>query len=140
MAALTEEQTLLKEQAASWARDEAPVAKFREMRDSGNELGFDKATWEAIGELGWAGIVVPEEYGQQLVRPVYGDPFLHTELGLGSGGTSLGGLMQRAAVSTSVVASAATGSVTPAGDSLLPQPADTTAMVATSEILKIRME
>ena len=32
MAALTEEQMLLKEQAASWARDEAPVAKFREMR------------------------------------------------------------------------------------------------------------
>ena len=42
MAALTEEQSLLKEQAKSWARDEAPVAKFRQMRDSGNEFGFDK--------------------------------------------------------------------------------------------------
>ena len=63
MAALTEEQTLLKEQAQTWARDEAPVAKFREMRDSGNEHGFDKATWAAIGEMGWAGIVVPEPYG-----------------------------------------------------------------------------
>ena len=63
MAALTEEQQLLQEQAKSWARDEASVAKFREMRDSGNEKGFDKATWAAIGEMGWAGIVVPEEYG-----------------------------------------------------------------------------
>jgi alkylation response protein AidB-like acyl-CoA dehydrogenase len=63
MAALTEEQALLKEQAKSWARDEAPVAKFREMRDSGNEQGFDKAVWAAIGEMGWCGIVVPEEYG-----------------------------------------------------------------------------
>ncbi len=63
MAALTEEQSLLQEQARSWARDEAPVAKFREMRDSGNEFGFDKATWSSIGEMGWAGIVVPEEYG-----------------------------------------------------------------------------
>jgi alkylation response protein AidB-like acyl-CoA dehydrogenase len=63
MAALTEEQSLLKEQAKSWARDEAPVAKFREMRDSGNEFGFDKATWSSIGEMGWAGIVVPEEFG-----------------------------------------------------------------------------
>jgi alkylation response protein AidB-like acyl-CoA dehydrogenase len=63
MAALTEEQSLLKEQAKSWARDEAPVAKFREMRDSGNEYGFDKATWAGIGEMGWAGIVVPEEFG-----------------------------------------------------------------------------
>jgi alkylation response protein AidB-like acyl-CoA dehydrogenase len=63
MAALTEEQALLKEQAKSWAQEEAPVAKFREMRDSGNEFGFDKATWSRIGEMGWAGIVVPEEFG-----------------------------------------------------------------------------
>jgi alkylation response protein AidB-like acyl-CoA dehydrogenase len=33
------------------------------MRDSGSELGFDKATWSAIGEMGWCGIVVPEEFG-----------------------------------------------------------------------------
>jgi alkylation response protein AidB-like acyl-CoA dehydrogenase len=63
MAALTEEQALLKEQAKSWARDRAPVARFRKMRDSGNELGFDSATWSSIGEMGWAGIVVPEEFG-----------------------------------------------------------------------------
>ena len=62
MAALTEEQSLLKEQASSWARDDAPVSKFREMRDSGNEFGFDKGTWASIGEMGWAGIVVPEEF------------------------------------------------------------------------------
>ena len=63
MAALTEEQAMIKDQAKSWAADEAPVAKFREMRDSGNELGFDKTTWERIGEMGWAGIVVPEKFG-----------------------------------------------------------------------------
>ena len=63
MAALTEEQTLLKEQAKSWANEEAPVSKFREMRDSGAQIGFDKATWSAIGEMGWCGIVVPEEFG-----------------------------------------------------------------------------
>lgn len=63
MAALTEEQALLKEQARTWARDEAPVAKFREMRDSGNEYGFDKGTWASIGEMGWAGVIVPEAHG-----------------------------------------------------------------------------
>jgi alkylation response protein AidB-like acyl-CoA dehydrogenase len=63
MAALTEEQTLIQAQAKSWASEESPVSKFREMRDSGNELGFDKATWASIGELGWAGILVPEEHG-----------------------------------------------------------------------------
>jgi alkylation response protein AidB-like acyl-CoA dehydrogenase len=63
MAALTEEQTLIQAQAKSWASEESPVSKFREMRDSGNELGFDKATWASISELGWAGILVPEEHG-----------------------------------------------------------------------------
>ncbi|MFK7896660.1 MAG: acyl-CoA dehydrogenase family protein [Myxococcota bacterium] len=62
MAALTEEQALLKDQAASWARDDAPVSKFREMRDSGNPDGFDKGTWESIGAMGWSGIIVPEEF------------------------------------------------------------------------------
>lgn len=63
MAALTEEQNLLKEQAKTWAGEEAPVAKFREMRDRKTEAGFDKATWAGIGELGWPGIVVPEAFG-----------------------------------------------------------------------------
>jgi len=63
MAALTEEQTLLKEQAKTWAKEEAPVSKFREMRDSGTEAGFDKGVWAAIGEMGWAGILIPEDQG-----------------------------------------------------------------------------
>jgi alkylation response protein AidB-like acyl-CoA dehydrogenase len=63
MAALTDEQTMLKEQAKSWTRDEASVSKFREMRDAGNEHCFDKATWEGMAELGWAGILIPEEFG-----------------------------------------------------------------------------
>ena len=63
MAALTEEQTMLKEQAKTWAAEEAPVSKFREMRDSGNEFGFDKGTWAKIGEMGWPGILIPEAFG-----------------------------------------------------------------------------
>ena len=63
MAALTEEQTMLKEQAKAWAGDEAPVSKFREMRDSGNEFGFDKNTWASISEMGWSGILVPDAFG-----------------------------------------------------------------------------
>jgi len=63
MAALTEEQAMIKDQAKTWAGEEAPVAKFREMRDSESELCFDKSTWSSIGELGWAGILIPEEHG-----------------------------------------------------------------------------
>ena len=63
MAVLTEEQSMLKEQAQTWVREQSPVSKFREMRDSGNENGFDPDTWRAVAELGWCGIIIPEEYG-----------------------------------------------------------------------------
>lgn len=42
------------------------------------------------------------EYGQQLVRPVYSDPFLSRELGLATRDTHLGGLLDRAEIATSV--------------------------------------
>ncbi len=63
MAVLSDEQIVIKEQAKSWVAAEAPVARFRAMRDAGTEHGFDKATWGSIAQLGWAGILVPEELG-----------------------------------------------------------------------------
>ncbi len=63
MAALTSEQTLMRDQAKAWAKERAPVQKFREMRDSGIEQRFDAQTWSEIIEMGWTGILVPEEYG-----------------------------------------------------------------------------
>jgi alkylation response protein AidB-like acyl-CoA dehydrogenase len=63
MAVLTEEQTMLRDQASSWVRDESPVTRFRQMRDSGTDVGFAQDTWKAICELGWSGILIPEEYG-----------------------------------------------------------------------------
>jgi len=63
MAVLTEEQSMLKDQAHAWARDEAPVTKFRQMRDSGTGRGYDDATWQEITAMGWAGILVPEALG-----------------------------------------------------------------------------
>ncbi|PCI46396.1 MAG: acyl-CoA dehydrogenase [Moraxellaceae bacterium] len=63
MAALTEEQSLIKDQAETWAAKEAPVQSFRNMRDSGNELGFEAQTWASMVEMGWTGILIPEQYG-----------------------------------------------------------------------------
>lgn len=63
MAALTEEQTLIREQANSWVTEQYPVRKFRELRDSGNELGFSQDTWQGMIDMGWSGILVPEQYG-----------------------------------------------------------------------------
>lgn len=63
MAALTEEQTMIRDQAKSWVDEQSPVKKFREMRDSGIEQAFLPDTWSAMVEMGWTGIIVPEQYG-----------------------------------------------------------------------------
>ena len=63
MAALSEEQSMIRDQAKSWASEQAPVQKFREMRDSGIEQRFTATTWAEMIEMGWTGILVPEEYG-----------------------------------------------------------------------------
>lgn len=63
MAVLTEEQNMLRDAAKSWVQEKSPVTAFRKMRDSGAELGYDVAAWNEMAEMGWAGVIVPEEYG-----------------------------------------------------------------------------
>ena len=52
MAALTEEQSILKDQAASWVEAELPVQKFREFRNSNSDGGFDPKAWAAMVDMG----------------------------------------------------------------------------------------
>ncbi len=47
-------------------------------------------------DIGPAVVLVSEEFGQTLVRSIYSDPFLHHELGLATGDTSLDSIRQRA--------------------------------------------
>ena len=63
MAVLTEEQSMLRDAARSWVQEKSPVTAFRRMRDSGVELGYDAAAWNEMAEMGWAGVIIPEEYG-----------------------------------------------------------------------------
>ena len=63
MAVLTEEQSMLRDAAKSWVREKSPVTAFRKVRDSGNEDGFDRVAWKEIANMGWTGIIVPEEFG-----------------------------------------------------------------------------
>ena len=60
---LTEEQQFLKDTAQSFARDKTPVTHFREIRDSENINCWDDATWKEMVDLGWSGILVPEQFG-----------------------------------------------------------------------------
>jgi alkylation response protein AidB-like acyl-CoA dehydrogenase len=60
---LNEEQTLLKHTAREFFRAKAPIKALRILRDEKDSLGFDRALWKEIAALGWAGILIPENYG-----------------------------------------------------------------------------
>ncbi len=57
----TEEQAMLLDTAVSFCRDKSPVSAVRRLIDT--DTGFDAAIWQAIVELGWTGIAVPEAFG-----------------------------------------------------------------------------
>ncbi len=63
MAVLTEEQTLLRDAAKGWTTDSAPVSALRKLRDTKSGKSFDPAAWAEMGQMGWAGVIVPEEHG-----------------------------------------------------------------------------
>ncbi len=54
---------MLQSAARGFLTERAPVAALRALRDGGNERGFDDDLWQAMVELGWPGILVPEAYG-----------------------------------------------------------------------------
>ena len=72
MAALNDEQTMLRDMAREWADNESPVTAFRKLRNAGHAL--DDGAWHAMGQMGWSGIVVPEAHG--------GSAFGYLSLGL----------------------------------------------------------
>lgn len=60
---LNEEQQSLKDIASEFLQSSAPITHFREIRDTQNELGYDESLWMEMVNLGWSGILIPEEYG-----------------------------------------------------------------------------
>ncbi|HUO12318.1 MAG TPA: acyl-CoA dehydrogenase family protein [Caulobacteraceae bacterium] len=63
MAVLTEEQSMLRDAARTWTQEKSPVTAFRKMRDSDAPLGYDPAAFAEMAEMGWVGVIIPEEYG-----------------------------------------------------------------------------
>lgn len=57
---LTEEQEMLRKQARGFLENECPKSLVREMED---ERGYSPQLWRKMAELGWLGLVFPEEYG-----------------------------------------------------------------------------
>ena len=60
---LNEEQSMLKDSAKDFCTNSAPIGQLRKLRDERNPDGFDRGTWRAMVELGWAGIPFPEDFG-----------------------------------------------------------------------------
>jgi len=96
---LSEEQELLKNSAREFVKANFSVDQVRQLRDGaansddGNALRYSRELWQQMAELGWAGIIFPEEYGglglgyaelgvvlEELGRSLAAQPFLSTVL------------------------------------------------------------
>src|SRR5712672_3715669 len=100
---LTEEQTLLRDSARGLISDKAPVAHLRQLRDSKDTTGFSRELWKTFAEMGFAGLLVPEEFGgsalgaveagivmEEIGRTLMPSPFLSTAV-LAASALSRGG-------------------------------------------------
>ncbi len=58
---LDQDQQMLVQTVADFAKNESPVERFRKLRDT--DLGYDPAVWRKMGELGWLGVAFPESVG-----------------------------------------------------------------------------
>jgi len=60
---LDEEHRLLRDTARDFLARHAPVSALRRLRDERDPLGYRPELWREMAALGWAGIVIPEQYG-----------------------------------------------------------------------------
>jgi alkylation response protein AidB-like acyl-CoA dehydrogenase len=88
---LSDEQTMLRDNARGFLAKNAPIAHLRALRDKHDPDGFSHALWKDFVEMGWAGILVPQDYGglglghveagvvmEELGRTLTPSPFLST--------------------------------------------------------------
>lgn len=107
---LTENQELLAKTATDFIRQHSPISRMRALRDAGDTVGFSKDLWKQMAELGWVGILIPEEYGgagmgladlavvlEALGRTLAPEPFLSTVLLAGQLLTQAGSPAQKQA-------------------------------------------
>ncbi|HIF92081.1 MAG: acyl-CoA dehydrogenase [Myxococcales bacterium] len=93
---LNEDQELIAKTARDFVDEHSPVSRFRALRDSGEEVGYSRALFKEMAELGWAGIPFDEKLGgagmgfaelvlivEALGRNLAPEPFL--------GGVTMGG-------------------------------------------------
>lgn len=88
---LNEEQEMLKTMARDFLTKECPKAQVRKMME--DEVGYSSELWKKMADLGWQGLVFPEEFGgsgmnfrdlgilsEEMGRALVAAPFLSTVL------------------------------------------------------------
>lgn len=58
---LSDEQRLLVDSVASFAKKQSPLTRLRALREDPN--GFSREVWKQMGDLGWLGMALPEAAG-----------------------------------------------------------------------------
>ena len=60
---LNEDEVMLREAAEGFFKDKAPVTEIRRLRDNEDATGYSKELWQDMADMGFAGILIPEEHG-----------------------------------------------------------------------------
>src|SRR6202171_1986493 len=100
---LNEEQSMLRDSARGLISDKAPVAHLRQLRDAKDATGFSRDLWRAFAEMGFSGLLIPENFGgsglgcveagvvmEEIGRTLMPSPFLGTAV-LAASALSRGG-------------------------------------------------
>jgi alkylation response protein AidB-like acyl-CoA dehydrogenase len=88
---LNEEQSMLRDSARGLISDKAPMSHLRQLRDSKDATGFSRDLWRSFAEMGFSGLLVPDEFGgsglgcveagvvmEEIGRTLMPSPFLST--------------------------------------------------------------
>ena len=93
MLVLNDDQVMLQDAARGFVSEKAPVAALRKIRDEKVADGFDRGLWRDMAEMGWTGVLVPEDQGglgfgfvgagvicEEMGRTLTASPFLSTAM------------------------------------------------------------
>ena len=99
-----DDQTALKDTVAPFIAETAPVKHLRSLRDSNDATGFSRDLWKQFAEMGFTGILVPEDKGglgmghaeagivlEEIGRNLTPSPFLSTSVAAASALKAAGG-------------------------------------------------
>src|SRR4030081_3962814 len=100
---LNEEQSMLRDSARGLISDKAPASHLWRRRDAKDARGFSRDLWRAFAEMGFSGLLVPEDFGggglgcveagvvmEEIGRTLMPSPFLGTAV-LAASALSRGG-------------------------------------------------